>query len=121
MRDKLEQDLLVFANKYSIDRIKVSTLKFDLDYRRGEDNQLYLVSEKAIIRTLGKTTKVPIGENEQYQTYEEAEEATKNHWREYYKNVRENRSKAERLAEAKRQKRYRERRKAKEDEFKKRQ
>jgi hypothetical protein len=120
-KDIMEQDILALANKYSADRIKIITLNFDRDYRRGKDHQLYLVSEKAIVRVLGKVTKVPLGENEKFSTYEEAFEATKNYWQEYYKNVRAKRSDREKLAEARRQKRYRERRKEQNKEFKQRQ
>lgn len=119
-REKMEQDLLHFANKHSLSRVKFSSVHFDLDYQRNSDNQLYLHTEKAVIRTLGKVTKVPIGENEQYKTFEEAEEATKKYWQEYYKNVRAKRSETERRAEARRQKRYRERKKAEDEEFTKR-
>lgn len=108
---ELEKELLVFANKYSLTRLKLSTINFDREYRRGVDGNLQLVSTKAVIRVLGKTTKVPIGEGEEFSTFEAAFDATKKHWSEYYKNVRAKRSDQERLAEAKRQKRYREKRK----------
>lgn len=113
-REKLEQHMLEFANRYSVSRLKFSTPNFDLDYSRDSDGRLYLTSEKAVIRVLGKTTKVPIGANEPYKTFEEAKEATKLYWQEYYKNVRARRSDHERRQEAKRQKRYREKRRAKE-------
>jgi hypothetical protein len=107
----LEKDLLAFADRYSLTRLKISTINFDREYRRGVAGNLHLVSTKAVIRVLGKTTKVPIGEGEEFSTYEEAYEATKKYWSEYYKQVRAKRSDKERLAEAKRQKRYREKRK----------
>lgn len=116
-REILEQALLEIANRYSITRFKISTINFDLDYQRNDDGNLYLISEKAIIRVLGKVTKVPIGENEEFSTYEAAFEATKLYWSEYYKKVRASRSDKERVAEAKRQKRYREKRKAEAEEF----
>lgn len=118
---KFEHDIDEFATRYSADRLKISTIHFDRDYKRTKDGSLHLVSEKAIIRSHGKTTKVSIGEGEQYATYEEAFEATKKYWQEYYKNVRANRSEAKKLAEAKKQQRYRERRKATAEELKKRQ
>jgi hypothetical protein len=113
----MEQDLLAFADKYSVSRVKFSTVNFDLDYERDDDGALRLKTEKAVIRTLGKVTKVPIGEGEEFSTYEEAEEATKKRWQEYYKKVRAKRSEKEKRAEALRQKRYRERRKAAAHEF----
>lgn len=108
---QMEQEIFDLATKYSATRIQISTLNFDRDFKLGQDNQFHLVSTKAIIRALGKTTKVPIGEGCEFSTYEEAETHVKKYWSEYYKQVRAKRSDAERIAEAKRQKRYRERRK----------
>ena len=113
----MEQDLLHFANRYSAERVRVTTYDFEYDYKRDKDGNLLMVSEKAIIRVLGKTTKVPIGENEEFSTYEAAFEATKKYWQEYYRKVRATRSDDERRAEARRQKRYREKRKLQEQEF----
>lgn len=121
LREKFEQDLLAFANKHSLLRVKVSTIHFDLDYKRNDDGEFFLDTEKAVIRTLGKVTKVPIGANEKYQTYEQAEEATKKYWQEYYRKVRASRSEQERRNEAKRQARYRQRKKADEEAFEQRQ
>lgn len=118
---KFEHDVDEFATRYSADRLKISTVNFDRDYKRTKDGTLHLVSEKAIIRTHGKVTKVSIGEGEQFKTYEEAFEATKKYWQEYYKNVRANRDDAQKQAEVKRQQRYRERRKAKAEALKTRQ
>lgn len=108
---QLEQEIFALATKYSLTRLRISTINFDRDFRRGVDGTFNLVQVKAIIRVLGKTTKVPIGEGEQFSTYEEALEATKKYWSEYYKQIRAKRSDQEKLAEARRQKRYRERRK----------
>ena len=107
----MDQDFLVLATRYSLERLRVSTINFDRDYRRGEDGSFSLVSEKAVIRVLGKETKVAIGEGTKFSTYEAAFEATKKYWSEYYKNIRSKRSPAQQQAEAKRQKRYREDRK----------
>ncbi len=119
--EKMERDIFALANKYSATRIQISTLNFDRDFKRGQDNQFHLVSTKAVIRALGKTTKVPIGEGCEFSTFEEAEAYVKKHWSEYYKQVRAKRSDAERIAEAKRQKRYRERRKKTEAQLKRQQ
>lgn len=118
---KFESELTAFANQHSVTRLKVSTLNFDREYRRGVDGNLLLVSTKAIIRVLGKVTKVPIGEGEEFSTYEEAFEATKKYWSEYYRDIRANRSPEQIAAEQKRQKRYRERRKKKGIELKRQQ
>lgn len=113
---EFEQELVAFANKYSIDRLKLSTVNFDREFKRGQDGSFLLVSTKAVIRTLGKVTKVPVGEGCEFSTFEEAEAATKKYWSEYYKNIRAKRTDAEKRAEAQRQKRYREQRKAKNTE-----
>lgn len=107
-RELFENELLTLANKYSATRIKVSTINFDLDYKRNSEGALVLVSEKAIIRVLGKVTKVAIGAGTEFSTYEEAFEATKKHWQEYYRDIRANRTPAQKAAEHRRQKRYRE-------------
>lgn len=117
----MEQELKLFADKYSVSRVKFSTINFDLDYQRDDDGALRLKTEKAVIRTLGKVTKVPIGSDQEFKTFEDAEEATKKRWQEYYKQVRAKRSDKEKRAEALRQKRYRERRKAHRQEFEQRQ
>lgn len=114
---QFEDELITFANKFSVDRIKVSTLNFDREFKRGQDGSFLLVSTKAVIRVLGKVTKVPIGEGCEFSTFEEAFEATKKHWSEYYKDIRAKRSDREKQQEAKRQKRYRERRKNKDTEI----
>lgn len=118
---QMEHEIINLANQYSITRLKVSTLNFDREYRRGVDGSFMLVSTKAVIRVLGKTTKVPIGDGCEYATYEEAHAATKKYWSEYYKGIRAKRSPAQQRAEALRQKRYRERRKGRETELKRQQ
>lgn len=118
---QFETELEAFATKFSVTRIKISTINFDREYRRGVDGNFQLVSTKAIIRVLGKTTKVPIGDDQEHKTYEEAFEATKKYWSEYYRDIRAKRSDAERIAEAKRQKQYRERRKKRLDQLKRQQ
>lgn len=109
--EQMEQEILAFANKYSLERLRISTINFDRDYKLAPDGSFNLVSTKAVIRVLGKTTKVPIGEGETYKTFEEAWEATKKYWSEYYRDIRAKRTPVQQRAEAKRQKRYRERRK----------
>lgn len=119
--EQMEQEIVALANQYSATRIKISIPNFDREYRRGVDGSFLLVSTKAVIRVLGKTTKVPIGEGEEFSTFEEALAATKKHWSEYYKKIRANRSPEQMRAEAKRQKRYRENRKARNTELKRQQ
>lgn len=114
---QFEKEVFELADKYSILRFKISTLNFDRDYRRGADGNFHLVSTKAIIRVLGKTSKVPIGEGQAFSTYEEAFEATQKKWSEYYRRVRANRTPEELAEEARRQRRYRERRKGQGQQF----
>lgn len=118
---QMEQEIIALANQYSVTRLKISTLNFDREYQRGQDGAFILVSTKAVIRALGKITKVPIGDDQEYKTFEEAEEAVKNKWSEYYKRIRANRSEAEKRAERLRQKRYRENRKQNEIDLKRQQ
>ena len=121
LHKQFEDELIALATKFSVTRLKVSTVNFDREYRRGVDGSFNLVQTKAIIRVLGKTTKVPIGDGCEFSTYEEAFEATKKYWSEYYRDVRAKRSDQERVAEAKRQKRYLEQRKKRLTELKRQQ
>lgn len=104
-----EKELQAFGDRHSLTRIKTESLQFDHDYKRGDDNQFKLVSLKAVVRTLGKTTKVRIGEDEEHQSYETAAAAVKLYWSTYFKERRNRRTPAERKGEARRQRRYRER------------
>ena len=76
--EKMYGELVALATRYSVSRLKISTLNFDREFKRGQDGSFNLVSTKAVIRVLGKTTKVPIGDGEEFSTYEQAFEATKN-------------------------------------------
>ena len=119
--DKLEQEFLALGKKYSLTRLRISTVNFDRDFKLGQDGEFNLVQTKAIIRVLGKTTKVPIGEGQEHKTFEEAFAATKKYWSEYYRDIRANRSPEQLKAEARRQKKYREKRKARETQLKRQQ
>lgn len=110
--EKMLPELQALATRYSISRIKLSTINFDREFKLSLDGNLRLVSTKAVIRVLGKTTKVPIGEGCEFSTYEEAFEATKKYWSEYYKEIRASRSPEQITAEKKRQKWYRDKRRA---------
>ncbi len=117
----MEQELKVFADKYSVSRVKFSTVNFDLDYQRDDDGSLRLKTEKAVIRTHGKVTKVTIGADQPHKSFEEAFEATKKYWQEYYREVRAERSEGEKRAEALRQKRYRDSKRGERQKFRERQ
>lgn len=119
--EKMLPELQALARRYSVSRIKLSTLNFDREFKLSLDGSLHLVGTKAVIRVLGKVSKVPIGEGEEFSTYEEAFEATKKHWSEYYKSIRANRTPEQLAVEAKRQKRYRQRRKARDTTLKRQQ
>lgn len=98
---------MLFATKYSVTKLKISTLNFEREYVRKDDGSFVLKNEKALISSYGRITKVPIGEGHEFSTFEEAEEATKKYWSEYYKKTRTNLTEAQKLAVARRQKRYR--------------
>lgn len=115
--ENIVSEVRELADKYSADMLRINTLDFDFIFERGEDAQLHLVKTKAVIRALGKTTKVVIGEGEEFSTYDEAFHAVKKHWSEYYKAVRAKRTPKQIKAEAIRQKRYQANRKARLKEF----
>lgn len=119
--DKFIQDVSELSLRYGVTRLKIETPNFDFDFKLGQDGVISLVSTKAVVSVLGHTTKSTIGEGGQYATYEAAYEAAKKHWSAYYKKIRAKRSDKDRLAEARRQKRYRERRKQKVTELKRQQ
>lgn len=108
----MEADMFTVAQRYSFESFKILTYNFDRTYKRNDDGGFDLVLEKATIRSYGKVTKVPISENEQYKTFEDAEKGVQKYWVEYYKKVREKRSEKDKLLEAKRQKKYRDKRRA---------
>lgn len=118
---QFEKEIIELADKYSILRLKVVTTNFDRDYRRGVDGNFLLVSVKAIVRVLGKTSKVAIGEGTDYADYEAAHKAIRAKWSGYYKKVRASRTPEELAREAARQRRYREARKQRVTELKRQQ
>lgn len=104
-----EQKLLNnLANQLSLSRIKTEGLHFDRDYKRDpKTNELALVTEKAVIRTHGKTSKILIGEHYKYKTWDEAQEHAVKHWAEYFKARRQLERSATMIAgDKRRQKRY---------------
>jgi len=80
---------LEFGDEHHIKRMKIETLDFDFEFKLRHDNVLELTSTKAVIRALGKTTKVAVGPDETHQSYESAYTATKRHWQAYFKRYRE--------------------------------
>lgn len=119
--ENIQNEVRELADRYSADMLRINTLDFDFIFKRGEDTQLHLVKTKAVIRVLGHTTKVAIGEGCEHETYESAFEATKKYWTEYYRQVRANRSDAQKLAETRRQKRYQLKRRQERERFRKQQ
>lgn len=113
LREQFQADLTAFANRWSLTRVKTESINFDRDFQRGQDNQFHLKSEKAVIRALGKLSKVPIGEGREFKTFEEAEAAMREKWSQYFKERRVKRSENEKRGEQRRQKRYRDKKKAK--------
>jgi hypothetical protein len=111
-KDELEADIITLATKHSLTKLKTESLNFVRDYRRAEDGSFLLVSERAVVRALGKVSKVPIGEGERYADYEAAAEGVRQHWSDYFKKQRAKRSEAERRGERLRQQQYRAKRRA---------
>lgn len=103
-----------FGNQLSLNRVKTEGLFFDRDYRRDETtNQFELVGEKVVVVTQGKVNKVAFGEGQRYRTVEEATEGIKQHWAEYFKNYRAKiKSEAAKEGSRRRQKTYRDNKRA---------
>lgn len=101
---KFLEDLTNLMMRYSILKLKVSTLDFDRVFELDGNGELHLLSEKAVIRVQGHVTKVSIGEHEEFKTYTEAYESARAHWSAYHKQVRANRSPDQVATERKRQK-----------------
>ena len=71
----MEAELFAVAQRYSFESFKIQTYNFDRTYKLNAEGGYDLVLEKATIRSYGKVTKVPIGENQEHKTYEDAEKA----------------------------------------------
>lgn len=118
----LTDALLEFANRHSLTRLKVEGYYFVKEFRLNlAANEWVLYTNKAIVRCYGKVTRVSIGENYKYKTYEEAEQAIKAYWSNYFKERRKKMSPTERAGYARRQKQYREKRRLEQEAFERRQ
>lgn len=105
------------ANTLGLDRVKTGGAYFDRDYVRGSDGAMRLKTEKAVVRALGKTTKVTLKEGQDYETV--AAEVTEK-WREYFKVKRQVYKERARLPSRQRQQAKRDREKQAETEFRRR-
>lgn len=76
----------IFGETNGLLKLKVETAHFDFIFERQEDNTFQLVSTKAVIRVLGKVTKVPLTQGD---TWEQAHERVRQHWSEYFKTYRQ--------------------------------
>lgn len=117
MYENIINNTIVFGNTNQLLRIKIETLDFDFDFRRDDDGSFQLVGTKAVVRVLGKTTKVPLGETHAHQTHESAYEATRQHWSDYFKDYRDTyvKTATTKRGDKRRQKRYREQRREREE------
>lgn len=108
-----------FGETNGILRLKVETAHFDFIFERSEDNSFELVSTKAVIRAVGKVTKVPLGDDREHQSYETAYDHARQHWSDYFKQYRQGLETTEAtLAEARvRGKRHRSNKRAEEQDF----
>lgn len=105
-----------FGEEHGLLRLKVETAHFDFVFERGADNTFQLVTIKAVIRAVGKVTKVRLQGDD---TYEAAYERVRQHWSDYFKRYRQglpsdDTSKAKDRVRAKR---YRSNKKAEEQDF----
>ncbi|MCB1109301.1 MAG: hypothetical protein KDK44_06555 [Chlamydiia bacterium] len=75
-----------FGEENGLLRLKVETAHFEFVFERADDNSFELVSTKAVIRVLGKVTKVKLTGSD---TYEAAYERVRQHWSDYFKSYRQ--------------------------------
>ena len=109
--EEFEKDLKAFAEKWGVVKLMVETRNLKRNYQGETPFELALHKEVAVVRVLGRTQRVLIGEDQKYKTYEEAAEGVRAYWSNYFKERRRNMTPKERSGYARRQKRYRERRK----------
>lgn len=112
LKEEFEQEILALALKYSVNKLKIATLNFEYEYARESDGSFALKKQKALVQSYGRVTKVPFGEGEEFLTYEEARDATKKHWSNYYKKARLALTPEQKATYAMRQRQYREKYKA---------
>lgn len=111
-------ELQYLAKQYNISRFQVTTLNFKWDFTYDPQTSLLkLTNEKAIVRALGRTASVSIGEGTPYPTYEDAEQAMKEKWRAYFRERRRNMTDKQRQNHNAQQKRYRQRMRDRKEEF----
>ena len=105
-----------FGEEHGLLKLKVETVHFDFVFERGEDNSFQLVSTKAVIRALGKVSKVKLVGDD---TYEAAYERTRQYWSEYFKAYRDGQTptEASRARARVRARRYRSNKRAEERDF----
>lgn len=112
------ENAILFGEENALLRLKVETAHFDFVFERDEEtNDFVLVQTKAVIRALGKVTKVVLNDTD---TYEAAYERTRQHWSDYFKRYREQTPEQRERAKTQarlRAKRYRQNKRAEEDAF----
>lgn len=113
------EDTKQFGREAGVLKLKMETVHFDFVFELGEDGEFALTSTKAVIRTLGKVTKVKLEGDD---TYEAAYERTRRYWSEYFKRYRDKAMTPEQRERTKtksrvRAKRYRSNKKAEERAF----
>lgn len=98
-------------------RVKVETLDFKYDFREDPNisSQPVLVSQKAVIRTYGRTVVVPL--TDELPTYEAAREYAVNKTRAYVQEYRQGQGGKAKAAAARRQRRHNQRKREAREEF----
>ena len=116
MYEQTIENIKQFGNENQLLRLKVETLHFDFVFERDEDDEFKLTQTKAVIRVLGKTTKVVLNGED---TWEQAYERTRQHWSDYFKSYREGTARTDetRSKDRVRAKRHYSNKKTKEHEF----
>lgn len=116
MYEQVIENTKQFGDLNGILRLKAETGHFDFIFELDDNNSFQLVSTKAVIRVLGKVTKVTLqGED----TWEAAFERTRQHWSDYFKSYRDGLAPTDesRAKSRVRGKRHRSNQKGKEQDF----
>lgn len=75
-----------FGEENGLLRLKVETYHFDFVFELSDNSNFHLVSTKAVIRVLGKVTKVALTDGD---TWEQAYERTRQYWSDYFRRYRQ--------------------------------
>lgn len=103
------EDLLKAAKELGVTKMTVETYDFKYVVTTDPNTIGYKITTKAIIRALGRTSVVAIGEGERYKTVEEARAGEMAYTREYFRARRSKLTEEQKRKQREYQARYRER------------